>query len=252
MIKDVVLLHAFPLDHRMWRDQQRALTAGGYRVLTPNYRGFGGNRQPLPTTPNLDTFADDVVTLLDECDIERAVVGGLSLGGYVTLNLLRRYPDRLAGLILADTRADADGPAALATRLAFADRVDAQGSDWVPAAVLPALLGAPAQADAALVAELSAWIRGNDPAAIAWTQRAMAARPDSFAALRAFDGPALVLVGDEDATTPVATVARIAAALPGAAPTRRFVQILSAGHLSAVEQPAAVTEVMLDWSTSLK
>lgn len=252
MINDVVLLHAFPLDHRMWCHQQQALTGLGYRVLSPDYRGFGENRQALPSTPDLDTFADDVVALLDEHDIDRAVVGGLSLGGYVAMNLLRRHPGRLAGLILADTRADADGIEAQANRHAFADRVDAQGSFWVPETVLPMLLGPAAHADAALVGQLSAWIRGNHPAAIAWTQRAMAARPDSFAALRAFDGPALVLVGDQDATTPVATVERIAAALPGSDPGCRFVQIPGAGHLSAVEQPAAVTAAIVDWITNLR
>lgn len=255
-VTDVVLLHAFPLDHRMWSHQARALTEAGYRVLTPDYRGFGpdwrARGEELPPEPNLDVFTDDVVALLDRHGLDRAIIGGLSLGGYVAMNLLRRHPDRIAALLLADTRANADADAAREGRLAFADRVDAEGSEWVPDAMLGNLLGPRAFATAELVAELSGWITAASPAAIAWTQRAMAARPDSFAALRAFAGPALVVVGQEDQTTPVETVAQVAAALPGAQPQRRFVEIPRAGHLSAVEEPAIVSAAVLDWVSHLK
>lgn len=255
-VADVVLLHAFPLDHRMWSHQTRALTEAGYRVLTPDYRGFGPDWRErdddLPPEPNLDVLADDVIALLDSNSIDRAIIGGLSLGGYVAMNLLRRYPDRVAALLLADTRANADDAAAREGRLAFADRVDVEGTEWVPDAMLGKLLGPQAFANAELVAELSEWITAANPAALAWTQGAMAARPDSFSALRAFTGPALVLVGQEDQTTPVDTVAQVAEAMPGAQPQRRFVRIARAGHLAAIEEPAAVSAAVLDWISRLK
>ncbi len=101
----VVLLHAFPMDSSLWAAQRPALAGAGYRVITPDLPGFGGSA-PSPDAPSLDVMADAVVGLLDHLGIERAVVGGLSMGGYVTMALLRRHPDRLSAIILADTKAE--------------------------------------------------------------------------------------------------------------------------------------------------
>ena len=107
----VVLLHAFPLARAMWRPQVEALSPA-YRLLVPDLRGFGGS-SPLSAAPSIETMADDVAALLDALKIaEPVVLGGLSMGGYVALAFARRHAQRLRGLVLADTRAEADSPEA--------------------------------------------------------------------------------------------------------------------------------------------
>ena len=230
----VVLLHAFPLSSAMWREQREAL-GDRYRVVTPDTRGFGGS--PLgDDEPSLDRCADDVVALLDRLDLDRVVLGGLSMGGYVAMSLLRRHGDRVRALVLADTKAGADPDAGRANRHRIADAVERDGSSVLVAEVLPALLGATTTAQRPEVTgRVRALVQSAPPAAAAWAQRAMAARPDSLDVLAATDVPALVVVGDEDALSPVADARAMADALPQG----RLVVLEGAGHLSAVEVPDA-------------
>ena len=100
----LVLLHAFPLDGRMWAPQVEAL-AGTYQVIVPDLRGFGAARDQAVEEAGMALLADDVVRLLDDRGLDRVVLGGLSLGGYVALALMARHPDRVSGLILLDTKA---------------------------------------------------------------------------------------------------------------------------------------------------
>ncbi|HZB50265.1 MAG TPA: alpha/beta fold hydrolase, partial [Mycobacteriales bacterium] len=144
---DVVLLPAFPVTSAVWAGPAAALTAAGHRVLTPDQRGFGGT--PLgPDEPSLDLVADDVARLLDSEGLPRAVVGGVSMGGYVAMALLRRHPDRVAALALVDTKATADPPAARDNRERIARTVLAESSPRVLLDdVLPALLGPTTKAE---------------------------------------------------------------------------------------------------------
>lgn len=235
----LVLLHAFPLDSRMF-DGIRAAVAGRTRLLTPDLRGFGAGGPLGDRAPDLTVFADDVVADLDAAGIERAVVGGVSMGGYVALNLLRRHPDRVAGLVLADTRSGADDAAALERRRGAADRADrgeiAAGGDAI----------APLVADTAsdLVRADLAVLAGGVPAGtVAWAQRAMAARPDSTATLAATGVPVLVVVGEKDAITPPA-VAREMAAI---APEAELVELPGVGHLSPAEDPDGFADALIGW-----
>jgi pimeloyl-ACP methyl ester carboxylesterase len=225
----LVLLHAFPLDSRMW-DGVRDLL----KPITPDQRG--GDR-----SPDLVTIADDVLRLLDERGIEGAVLGGCSMGGYVAMAVLRRDPSRVAALVLADTRAGADVDDARANRLAMAARVEAEGVGWVPDAVVGGLLG-PA-ADAAVADRLRELILGQDPAEVAWAQRAMAARPDSTQVLADVDVPALVLVGEHDTLTPPA----LARELAGVLRRGEYVELAGAGHLTPMEAPDAFASAVTDW-----
>ncbi len=112
----VCLIHGFPLDRRMWRPQVMTLASAGYRVITPDLRGFGeSDATEGPYT--MDLYADDLVKLLDHLGIGRAVVGGMSMGGYVLLNLLERHPDRLAAACFIVTRSGADDEAGKERRL---------------------------------------------------------------------------------------------------------------------------------------
>ncbi|NUT93638.1 MAG: alpha/beta fold hydrolase [Saccharothrix sp.] len=226
----LVLLHAFPLDSRMWDGVRDAL-----HPITPDLRGRGRR------TPDLGALADDVLAELDALEHDRVVLGGCSMGGYVAMALLRRDPSRVAGLVLADTRFTADGDEARANRLVMADRVVAEGVEWVPDTVLGGLLGAaPPDGVAERVREL---ILDQDPAEVAWAQRAIAARPDSRDVLAGVDVPALVLVGAQDTLTPPSAARELADVLPRGT----YVELPGAGHLTPIEVPQAFAEAVGGW-----
>lgn len=240
MTPPLVLVHAFPLDSRMF-DGIRPAVAGRTRLLTPDLRGFGGGPPLDPAAaPDLTVFADDVLAELDAAGIERAVVGGVSMGGYIALNLLRRHPDRVAGLVLADTRSGADDDAALERRRAAADRADRGDIAAGPDAIAPLVADT---ASGLLRADLAA-IAGAVPAAtIAWGQRAMTARPDSTAVLAAVTVPVLVVVGEKDAVTPPAEARQLAATAPEA----ELVELPGVGHLSPAEDPVGFADALIGW-----
>lgn len=230
----VVLLHAFPLSSAMWLAQREGLGAV-CKVITPDLRGFGGSVLG-DDEPSLDVMADDVVRLLDHEGVDRAVVGGLSMGGYVTMALCRRHPDRVLGVILADTKAAADPEAARTNRERIAAAVLDDGTSILVEEVLPSLIGVTTvQRRAMVFGRVRGLVQSAPPKAVAWAQRAMAGRPDSFDTLRGLKVPALVIVGEEDLLTPPAD----AETMVGAVPDGRLAVIEKAGHLSAIEQPEA-------------
>ncbi|RKE21174.1 alpha/beta fold hydrolase [Streptomyces sp. TLI_171] len=231
----LVLLHAFPLSARMWEAQvERVPGPAGddARVVAPDQRGFGAaplGEQP----PSLDTAADDLAELLDELGIEQAVLGGLSMGGYVAMAFARRHPERLAGLVLADTKATADTDAARANRERIAAAVLAAGSvELLIEERTAENLLAPG-ADEELAGAVRQMIAEADPAAVAWAQRAMAARPDSLDDLAALEVPAAVIVGELDTVTPLSEARMMAEALGDA----ELTVIPAVGHLSSLEAP---------------
>jgi pimeloyl-ACP methyl ester carboxylesterase len=236
----VVLLHAFPLSSAMWAGQRTGL-AERHRVITPDQRGFGGT--PLggdPASlakPSLATVADDLVRFLDGLGLDQVVLGGLSMGGYVAMTLLRRHPERVRALVLANTKASADPEPAAANRERIAAAVLAAGSsELLLDEVFPKLLSPTGTSSRPDVIEfVRDLVLQAPPAAVAWAQRAMAARPDSFDTLRAATVPALVIAGEEDQLM----AADDAEAMADALPKGRLVRIPGAGHLSAVEDPAA-------------
>lgn len=243
----VVLIHAFPLDRSMW-DAQVLVLAAQYRVITVDLRGFGGS--PLgDDAPHLDAMADDVAALLDRLEITKCVVAGLSLGGYVSMALLRRHARLFAGLMLIDTKGTADGDTAANNRERIAATVEDDGTvEVLVTDVLPALTGETTKGDRPLVVTAIADIlRRADPAAVAWVQRAMAARPDSLDTLEDFEEPALVVVGDEDVLAPLAEAQMMLDALPDAT----LAVIPGCGHLSAMERPDDLNAIMLDYLDEL-
>lgn len=239
----VVLLHAFPVSSAMWLSQREAL-APAYRVITPDQRGFGGS--PLGADdPDLGLAADDVVALLDAKNIDSAVIGGLSMGGYVAMALLRRHPQRVRALVLADTKAGADPEPARANRHRIAAAVEAdERSSLLLEEVLPTLVGPTTVATRPMVhGRIRAMVQSAPAAAVAWAQRAMAARPDSLDTLRAATVPALIIVGEEDTLSP-STEAEVMTAAIGDA---RLVRIPAAGHLTAVEAPEPFNTALLSF-----
>ena len=238
----LVLLHAFPVDARIW-DPQRPALSSKRRVITPDFAGFGRARA-LATRTSIDTHADDIHALLDALEIPKATLIGLSMGGYVALAFARRHPERLSGLVLADTRAGADSPEVSAGRLAMIAKVEAEGMAALMDGLLPRLLSA------AATPEVKEHVRrialDQAPTGVIAAQRAMRDRPDQTQALGAIDVPTLVIVGEHDAITPPADTARMVEALRCA--TLEIVK--GAGHLSNQEAPQAFNAALLAWLDS--
>lgn len=238
----LVLLHAFPVDARMWNGVREPLAAR-FRFITPDQRGLG--RTALPETdraPSLDDAARDVVALLDKLQLDKVVLGGCSMGGYLTMAVLRHAPERVGGLVLIDTKATADTPEAAANRENVAARAETEGvTGWLAESMLPGLIAQDATPDVAgTVRDL---IDSQPPAGVAWAARAMAARPDSTETLAAADVPALVVVGEHDTLTPP----EAASAMVEALPQGELAVIPGAAHLTPIEAPAAVAEAILGW-----
>lgn len=235
----LVLLHAFPLDHRMW-DGVRAGIAEHVELVTPDQRGFGGT--PLGTEePDLATVAADVITALDG---RRVLLGGCSMGGYVAMAVLRAAPELVAGLVLVSSRATEDTDAARANRHTVAARIDDEGPGFVADAMLPALLGAEThERRPDVVAGVRRLVSEQDGAAIAWAQRAMAARPDSSELLAATDVPTLIVRGEQDSLIPAEEADALAALMPKA----EVVVLAGAGHLPPLEVPEEFTGTVARW-----
>jgi len=241
----LLLIHGYPLDHTLWQPQVDGL-ADAARVITPDLRGFGQSDAPEGVY-TMETYADDLNALLDVLQVERAVVCGLSMGGYIALAFWRKYADRVRGLILVDTRAGADAPAARQARLDMVEQVKQHGSAPAADAMLPRLL-APStyQSRPDLVESVHAVMLRQPPAGIIGAQLGMAERPNSTATLPTITVPTLVVFGAEDVITPAETEGHnLANEIPGA----KLVIIPNAGHLSNWEQPelfnAAVREFLL-------
>lgn len=238
----LVLLHGFPLDHRMWDEVAQALP-DDLTVLAPDLPGLGRSGLAGFGEPSLEAAADAVAATVRDAGATSAVVAGLSMGGYVALALAQRHPELVAGLALVDTKSTPDDDAARTNRLRLADEVEAAGAVDAVRATAASLLGETSRATRTdLVARLEGWIVEQPPIGVAWSQRAMAARVDRTEVLRAFAGPATVVVGDEDQLTPASAAEHMVAALTEPV----FVTIPGAGHMSAVERPLAVARALAD------
>lgn len=236
MTVPVVLLHALGVDATMWSAQRTALRAAGHEVWAPNQCGYADS------PPGLDAIADDVARGLDDLGAAQAVLVGASMGGYVAMAFLRRHSGRTAALALLGTRAGADDEATAAGRRAFADAfLDPAARPGVIAAALPGLVGSTTLARRPEVVDrVAGLVSAADPAEVAWCQRAIAARQDSFDVLRSADVPAVVIAGAEDALVPAEETRRMADALPRG----ELVVVPEAGHLSALEAPAEVNAAL--------
>lgn len=242
----LVLLHAFPFDSRMW-DRVRSGVAERARLITPDLRGFGGTAltsNGSPPEPDLDEVADDVLAMLDRLGLDRVVVGGCSMGGYAAMAVLRAAPQRVAGLLLVDTKATADDAQAKENRHAMADRAEREGIDWLAETMLPVVLGTTSRQRRPDVVDSARRLIGEqEPDAVAWAQRAMAARPDSAGLLREVDVPALVICGEEDALIPVEAARSMTDLLSGG----ELVVLPQCGHLPPLEVPAEFTLAVAGW-----
>lgn len=243
----ILFIHGYPLDRTIWQHQVGALT--GWKRIAPDLRGFG-----LSDSPDLGysiaTYADDLAALLDTLGIDRAVICGHSLGGYVAFELARRYRDRIRALVLLGTRADADSAETRKSRDAAMALAKEQGAAAIAAQMLSGLLAPGAlQALPEVAARIRSTMESTPVSGILGALGAMRDRPDSTPLLPSLsEVPTLVVVGDQDQLTPPPLSRKIAESVSGAV----LSSIANAGHLPAVEQPIATTRVLAEFLESLR
>ncbi|MEX1047725.1 MAG: alpha/beta fold hydrolase [Actinomycetota bacterium] len=232
MSDGLVLIHAFPVDARMWQSQLGL----GVPLIAPNMPGFGGS-PPAGEVMTMESGARRCIEEMDAAAINRAVVCGLSLGGYVAFELLRQHRHRIAGLVLANTRAEEDDEPGKERRRRLAARLLEEGSAFLVADPPPLLSeGAPAE----LWEEVRGKIADQPPEVIAAASLGMAGRPDSRADLHGIEVPTLVVTSTGDTLIPSAVSAPMAEAIPGA-----HLEVLEdAGHLSNLEAPEEFNRVL--------
>lgn len=237
----LLLLHGFPHDRTLW-EAQLAAPPRAARMLALDLPGFGESASA--EVPSIEHWADWVAEALDALRVERAVVAGLSMGGYLAFALWRRHPQRVAGLVLADTRAGADTIEGQEKRVAMQSQVLKEGPAAIAQAMLPGMVGKTTRAERPRAVEyLDAMMRRASVAAIHDALEAMRTRRDSTPTLPTITVPTLVICGDEDVLTPVKESHAMHAAIPDA----QLAVIPGAGHASCVEHPAAFNAVLSGW-----
>ena len=239
----VLFVHGFPFDRTVWRHQLATLSR--VRRIAPDFRGVGDSGAPPGADGySLTRYADDLVAVLEAVGVRQAVLCGLSMGGYVIFELLRRHPERVKALILADTKPEPDSTEAKRGREELTQVAQRDGQDAVIERLLPRLLAAATQATqpevAGQVREMAH--RWSVPGLVG-ALRTLRDRPDSTDTLRDVRVPTLVLVGSEDQIAPPDTARAMAQLIPGA----QCHVVPAAGHLAPLEQPLATSRVVADF-----
>ncbi len=243
----MVLLHAFPLHSGMWEPQLHVLSPR-WQVVAPDLKGFGGSDAPEdPSAYSMEDYADEVAALLDELGLGPVVLVGLSMGGYVAFAFLRRHRHRLAALVLADTRPEADAPEVLERRTNQQRQVADEGTTGVIEALVAGLLSEHTRTEKPAVVEQVRGLMDNPPAGFVGALAAMKRRTDATAELDAIDVPTLVVVGEEDGVSPPS----VAEAMCQRIPRCRLATLPRAGHLSNLDAPEAFNEVLLSFLADL-
>lgn len=242
----IIFLHAFPLNRTMWTQQEEALSLQ-FRVITIDLRGHGESDAPL-WRYTLDQSVDDMHALLDQLAIQQALFVGLSMGGYTLLAFYRKYASRVKGLILADTKAQADTAEGKEGRFQMAQTAYKKGPSAIADIMIPKLLSpATIQARPELVQQVRAMIEGNEISGIAGDLMAMAERPDSIPLLKQIACPTQIIVGELDQATPPSDAKLMADQIPNA----KLAIIPNAAHLANLEQPEAFTHIVATFAQEL-
>jgi 3-oxoadipate enol-lactonase len=232
-VPPLLLVHGFPLDAGMWAPQVAGL-AGLTEVIAEDLRGFGRDTRELPAIMPMRSHAADIKELIDARGIGKVVMCGLSMGGYITMAFAERWPERLAGIILCNTRSSADDEDGVAARHDMARNARGKGMEVIARGMIPNLLGPATRSERPDVAELVTDIIARQrPETVAATALGMAQRPDRLAVLQRLKVPALIITGDHDVLMPIPTSQVMADAMPGS----RLAVLPGAGHLTNLEVP---------------
>jgi pimeloyl-ACP methyl ester carboxylesterase len=231
----VVFLHAFPLNASMWQSQA-TMVPPGWRMIAPDYRGFGESSLSSSEKPTMNDLGGDVVDLLDHLEVADAVVAGCSMGGYVAFEVLESAPNYVSGLVLIDTRAGADTDEGKANRLKMLARLEEGGAGLIAGEMTPKLLGATTQHERPdLVTRLHGLIGSTSPAAIKMAINAMMNRKDMTGLLPTIKIPTLIIAGAEDTLIPLSASEEMHKAMK----LSQLEVIPHAGHLPSLEQTTA-------------
>lgn len=243
----VLLIHGFPLNRQMWQPQLKPLADAGYRVIAPDLRGFGASDAPSgPYT--MDLFADDIIAMMDALNIDKAVVGGMSMGGYILMNLLERYPDRLRAACFIATRSNAEDEAGRERRNAMAAEAERLGANPIIKIFAELLFAAEtSQESPELIALVTSWMRQTGAKGLAGGLLAMRDRKDYTPMLPSFKHPSLVIAGAEDRAAPAEAAETLIHRLTGC----RSKVIENAGHMVNMERPEIFNETMISFLKSL-
>ena len=243
----LLLIHGFPLNSQMWWPQLKGLS-GQTRMIVPDLRGHGGS-EAVRGPYNMALLADDCLSLLDSLGItEPVVVGGLSMGGYVAFEIVRRYPERVAALLLTATRASADSEQGQAVRDKTIAGIRAQGVGPLAAGMLPRLLSPTTyENDRQLVEFVMQMMESTSLTGAIGALEAMRDRPDSTPMLSTIQIPTLIIHGADDELVPLSEAQAMQAAIPDA----RLVVLPNAGHLPNLEQPDAFNAALGEFLASL-
>jgi 3-oxoadipate enol-lactonase len=242
----LLMIHGFPLSSDLYQPQRAALSHR-FRVITPDLRGMGRS-DVLPGSYSMDTYADDMAALLDHLGIGQAIVGGMSMGGYVLFALLRRHPDRVKGIILINTKAAADTEDARQGRYKMAEQARSESASAIAETMLPKMLTQQTREQQADLADFVHRMMAATPVdGIIGALEAMAQRPDSTALLGSIQVPTLIITGSEDALIPPAVAQELHSTIPNA----ELVIIDGAAHAAVLERPAAVNRAIEEWAMRL-
>ncbi len=237
----VVLIHGFPLNRRMWRPQLGVLASSGCRVICPDLQGFG--ESPFSgRQATMSLYADALIRLLDRLDIAKAVVGGMSMGGYVLLNMVERYPERLLGAMYLVTRAAADDAAGREKRTTLAAEVENGNLLAVPEAFVQVLFAPQTPREKPeLVSEVKRWMESTPAQGVVGGLLAMRDRADYIERLGGLNVPSLVVGAEQDMAVPPEHARVLADGLPDA----ELKIILGAGHMANLERPDLFNQALL-------
>lgn len=241
----VLFVHGFPHDRSLWTPQLQGLTVQA-RCLAVDLRGFGETTAKPPFS--MDQYADDLAGFLDVMHVERAVIAGLSMGGYIALAMWRRHAARVRGLVLSNTRAGADSDEAREKRKNLMKVARDQGSSAVADAMITGMLGKTTRSKRPEIVNIVHRMISSAPVdGIVGGLQAMMDRPDSTSTLGTIDVPTLVVTGDEDALIPTADARSMHEGIRGSS----LEIITGAGHLSNLERPAAFNHVVSEFLARL-
>src|SRR5215813_8961288 len=240
--RPIVLIHGYPFNRSLWTEQIPSLS-NSYRIIAPDLRGFGDSDASRDTS-TMNVLAADVAALMDHLEIPRATIGGLSMGGYVALAFYKQFHSRVRALVLADTRAQADTEEAKQTRAQQAEKALNEGMAGIADAMLPKLLTPETVSKRPeVVKRVRDMMLKTKPEGATAALRGMAERDDQTPLLARITAPTLIMVGVEDAITPVADSEKMHAAIPGS----RLVVIESAGHVSNLERTEQFNDALLSF-----
>ena len=244
----IIFLHGFPMDHTFWSETVSRL-GQNHHVVTPDLRGFGQTPTNDEKT-SMETFADDVAELIqNQLKLHIPVVlCGLSMGGYIAMQFVKKYPNLLRGLILTDTRTKPDTDTVAANRILVAEKLEIDGPGPLVDGMLPRIFGPWAMENAPELVKKTRDMMTRQPLrGIAAAARGMAERPDTTNVLESIACPVLVVCGEDDASSPPSEMLDIAERIAGST----FVEIPKAGHLPPIETPQHYADVVENFMESL-